>query len=82
MFTVKWIADNGAHHLYSGAKDVSYTPPDDERAQATVSFSYDNADHVSIYAGEVYVMNENGRTVSNYTLATKDFPHGLAPRAA
>ena len=81
MFTVKWIAGNGAHHLYSVAKEVSFTPRDSNRPKPMVSF-YDGLDFVTLDCGEVYVMNENGRTVSNYVLSTEDFPAGIHPKAA
>ena len=82
MFTVKWIASNGAHHIYS-AKAVSFTPPDADRPKPMVSFYDNDGDvHCTLDTGEVYVMNANGKTVSNYVLETREFPHGLMPLAA
>lgn len=82
MFSVKWIAQNGAHHIYS-AHTVSYTPPDEHRLKPTISF-YDATDNgfTTLDNGEVYVMNANGKTVANYALENGAFPHGLMPRAA
>lgn len=90
MFTVKWIADNGSETLYAAAKDVHFTPADAQNAsgsgavaKASVSFYLTDGDvHCSIDCGRVYVMNANGRTVADYVLSTKEFPHGLAPRQA
>lgn len=94
MFTVKWIAQNGEEMIYA-AKNISYSPPaGDDRIggtggpapvmKATVSFDLaDGTDvHCSLDSGDVYVMNAFGKTVANYVLSTKEFPHGLMPRAA
>lgn len=80
MFTIKWVASNCEEMLYRG-KDVSYSPGEGER-KATVSFNIDGDTHCTIDTGAVYVMNDNGRTVANYVLSTKDWPHGIMPRQA
>lgn len=91
MFTVKWIASNGAEMIYA-AKDISFTPPqldpkagcDSKGPRATVSFYLADGSetHCSIDNGRVYVMNAFGKTVADYILQTEEFPHGLAPRQA
>lgn len=87
MFTVKWIGDNDSEMIYA-ARDVSYSPPSDDKSKAGVSFyilgsGEQKGDvHCSIDAGRVYVMNSSGKTIAHYELATKEFPHGLAPRQA
>lgn len=92
MFTVKWIGDNGCEFLYGDARGVSYTPgtPRSEieaASPAKVSFYFTGEQsqtpgdcHCIIDSGRIYVMNERGRTVADYVLSTKEFPHGLAPR--
>lgn len=86
MFTVKWIASNGAQMIYASKGDVSYTPPENvpnggNDGKAKVTFYIPEGDvHCTIDSGRVYVMNDAGRTVADYILQTKEFPHGLAPR--
>lgn len=90
MFTVKTIDAHGDEHLYPDVKSVSYTIGEPEnsaggpkRANVTFTFADESGrSRITIEAGEVYVMNEAGRTVSKYVLKTKEFPHGLAPRQA
>lgn len=94
MFTVKWIGENGCEFLYGDARGVSFTPGTPtgdgrEERKAAVSFYYTGEQsqtpgdcHCIIDAGRLYVMNERGRTVADYVLSTKDFPHGLMPRQA
>lgn len=84
MFTVKWIASNGAEMLYEGS-GISYTPAGEKAgggAKSQVSFDMAEGCHCSLDSGRVYVMNAQGRTVSDYVLSTDEFPHGLAPRQA
>lgn len=91
MYTVKWIGENGCQFLYGDARGVSYTPAKgtEPADKAKVSFYFKGEQsptpgdcHCILDSGRVFVMNEAGRTVADYTLSTKEFPHGLAPREA
>lgn len=64
MFTVKWVADNGAEQLVQ-TKEVNYSPGSDMEF-AGVSFYDLNGVHTQWTDGDVYVMNETGKTVSHY----------------
>lgn len=70
MFTIKWIADNGSEALWQG-RDINYTPAKEnkETGKATLRFQLGpeaGESFCSIDNGRVYVMNENGKTVSDY----------------
>jgi hypothetical protein len=89
MYTVKWIGENGCQFLYGDARGVSFTPGNGQDDKAKVSFYFKGEQsatpgdcHCILEHGRVYVMNEAGRTVANYILETKEFPHGLMPREA
>jgi hypothetical protein len=85
MFTVKWIADNGSEMLYQAKGDISYSPgrvrgaAGADEAKACVAFTDSDGVHCSIDAGDIFVMNELGKTVARYALASEAFPRGLAP---
>jgi hypothetical protein len=80
MFTIKWVTSNCEEMLYRGT-GISFTPGDDTR-KATVSFEVGGGSRCIIDTGTIYVMNDNGRTVANYILSSKEWPHGVMPRNA
>ena len=93
MFTVKHIMTNGHETIYH-AREVNYVPANENTGEVdpgeaivhfdiTASASNVPGDsYVYISSGRVYVMNANGKTVADYVLRTKAFPHGLAPSQA
>lgn len=81
MFTIKWISSEDDQMLYKG-RDVSFTPAlkrSEPSERPCVSFYTDDGVHCTIDSGRVYVMNDAGRTVADYIIATKEYPHGLSP---
>lgn len=77
MFTVKWVASNGSEAIMTAIADVHYTPPmiipegtggPSETVAQCVSFAGLNDIHTTLHTGTIYVMNENGATVSTYRL--------------
>jgi hypothetical protein len=70
MFTVKIIKPSGEQQLYD-AEFVSYSPFTNNRdvAEEKVEFKIrGDPTTYQVVDGEVYVMNENGKTVADYHL--------------
>jgi hypothetical protein len=88
MLTVKWIKRNGEQVIYAAQGDVGFSPgaraegDNPGRKGKVVFVSAEGHVPCSIDSGEVYVMNDAGRTVANYILSTVEFEHGLMPQAA
>lgn len=60
-FTVKWVTESGEVHLWP-AKAVSIIPAIDDRLRC-VQFDNDEVVQMSIDSGNVFIMNQSGKTV-------------------
>lgn len=67
MFTIKVIEDDGSEFLKADVTTVSFNPPT-EKERASLFVWYKDRPAETFYSGKIYVMNENGKTVANYTI--------------
>ena len=67
MFTIKIIQEDGHHIVKSEVKSVMFNPPT-ELCQASLFVWYKDEPAETIDRGRVYLMNENGKTVSDYEI--------------
>jgi hypothetical protein len=70
-FTVKCVGPDGTHQFFQTAEVIA-TPSDkvSPPQAATVSFHYGpRNDYVEMHEGEIFVMNDQGKTVERYRLA-------------
>ena len=73
MFTIR-IKDASGHEWVKEATSVSFRPSDTDGESCWVTCFYADEAPEDIDEGDVYVMNENGKTVADYHL-------GRAPQA-
>lgn len=82
MFTVKHTNPNFYETLYS-CREVCYHPHDDVAGPEAIFLYGGDAAMETLQFGTVYVMNENGATVSKYDLGSPaQPPDGLGGYAA
>jgi hypothetical protein len=78
-FIIKWRAWNGSEMLYSG-RDISFSPnglcngTHQDPALAKVTFYDKNDTFCSLDLGRVFVMNDNGKTISDWNLSAMNEP--------
>jgi hypothetical protein len=68
MFVVKWIMVDGSEKIFGG-KEIKFTPA--ERCatkRPMVTFYNEEGTECSFDTGRVYVVNDLGKTVANYSL--------------
>lgn len=69
MLTIKVIEEDGSEFVKSEVRTVSFNPPVLETGKGPSLFVwYKDAPPETFLSGKIYVMNENGKTVSDYHL--------------
>lgn len=67
-FIIKWRADNGSEGLYSG-RDISFSPAESVEARVNTVTWYDqNGNFHCFDSGRIFVMNDSGKTISDWNL--------------
>ena len=76
MFAIKVIEESGSEYVRPEVEGVRFNPPISETGKQSILFVfYKDSPGETIYSGQVYVMNENGKTIANYHLDR--YPQGL-----
>lgn len=68
MLTVKIIKPDSSEWIHEAFSVSQNTPEQSASKHASVSCFLTDKTCLDVYAGTVYVMNENGKTVANYDL--------------
>jgi hypothetical protein len=71
MLTVKVIRPDGSEWIEEATSVAINTPEQSPNNNKSVTYFVPDKTHFSIdiFEGQIYVMNENGKTVANYFLA-------------
>lgn len=66
MLTIKIIDENNTQ-IVQEAKSVIYVPKTEYNSNYVTYFETE-VKRVTVFSGDIYVMNDNGKTVANYCL--------------
>ena len=71
MFTIKIVDPHGAEYIKQ-VKEVLYMPPEKEKEWRVMYRDPNNGDvFYEVDEGDIYVMNDNGKTVAAYHLRSE-----------
>lgn len=69
MFSIKVIQEDGSEFVKSEVRSVAFNPPILETGKSPSLFIwYKDSPAETLTSGRIFIMNENGKTVSDYNL--------------
>lgn len=68
MFTIKIIEEDGSEYVKPDVAGVRFNPSMTVTDKSSLFVWYKDAPVETIFSGNAYVMNENGKTIANYNL--------------